>query len=173
MARMFSSYPAFSPSVITPWSISMPAASVLELYQQGTDILAPLGWDIADVQTAAALGQDIEAPLSRLHAYLDQAQFDVVAPIMREAAETPNISELAEEDARVTEAARLTLEEMEQYQADQNDLDAETERLRGELITALQGIPGLEAQIRADATLEESAREQGMTPEKAACRSST
>lgn len=148
--------------------VSMPAASVLELYQQGTDILAPLGWDIADVQTAAALGQDIEAPLSRLHAYLDQAQFDAVAPIMREAAETPNISELAEEDARVTEAARLTLEEMEQYQADQNDLDAETERLRGELITALQGIPGLEAQIRADATLEESAREQGMTPEKAA-----
>lgn len=149
-------------------NISMPAASVLELYQQGTDILAPLGWEVADVRTAAALGQDIEAPLSRLHAYLDQAQFDAVAPIMREAAETPNINELAEEDARVTEAAQLTLEEMEQYQADQNDLDAETERLRGEMMTALQSVPGLESQIRADATLEESAREQGMTPEKAA-----
>lgn len=149
-------------------NVSMPAAAVLELYQKGTDILAPLGWDIADVQSSAALGQDIEAPLSRLHAYLDQAQFDAVAPIMRATVETPNINELAEEDARVTEAAQLTLEEMEQYQVDQNDLDAETERLRGELITALQSIPGLESQIRADATLEESAREQGMTPEKAA-----
>lgn len=148
-------------------NISMPAASVLELYQQGTDILAPLGWDAADVQTAAALGQDIEVPLSRLHAYLDQAQFDAVAPIMREAADTPNINELVEEDARVTEVAQLTLEEMEQFQAEQNDLEAETERLRDEMIAALQSVPGLESQIRADATLEESARDQGLTPEKA------
>ena len=149
-------------------NVALPADAVLELYQQGTNILAPMGWEVADIQAAAALGQDVEAPLSRLHAYLDQPQFEAAARIMRASPESQNLQETAELDERVEEAARMTLEDMEQYRAEQNAIDTEVERLRGELAMAMQSVPGLEAQLRADSTLEESAREQGMTPQKAA-----
>ncbi|WP_300907591.1 hypothetical protein [uncultured Desulfovibrio sp.] len=147
---------------------SVPASAVLELYQNETDIITPLGWNLEDVQTAAALGQDIDVRLSHLHASLNQDQINAVSPFLREDADASTIQETAIEADRVRESANAAAEEMARFQAEENEMDVELERLRTEMKDALGSVPGIQTSLKADATQEESARGQAMTPEKAA-----
>lgn len=147
---------------------SVPASTVIELYQNETDIITPLGWNLEDVQTAAALGQDIDVQLSHLHASLNQDQINAVSPFLREDADAPTIQETAIEADRVRESANAAAEEMARFQAEENEMDVELERLRTEMKDALGSVPGIQTSLKADATQEESARGQAMTPEKAA-----
>lgn len=149
-------------------TVHLPAAAVLELYQSGTDILEPLGWDLGDVADAAALGQDLEAPLTRLHAHLDAAGFDAVADIMRPAPDAMNAVEAANLDERLHDDMDEVSAAFAEYQEEQNAVDAEMERIRGEISGAVESVPGLASQTRADSTLEETASGSGMTPERTA-----
>lgn len=149
-------------------NVSIPADAVLELHQSGMDILEPMGWQAQDVADAAAMGQELEVPLSRLHTRLDNTTFGAVIDVARR---TPD-SMTAVEAAQINERIQADTEEVNdafmEYQAEQNTIDAEMERVRSEISGAVGSVPGLASQVRADSTLEETASADGMTPEKAA-----
>lgn len=149
-------------------NVSIPADAVLELHQSGMDILEPMGWQAQDVADAAAMGQELEVPLSRLHTRLDNTTFGAVIDVARR---TPD-SMTAVEAAQINERIQADTEEVNdafmEYQAEQNTIDAEMERVRSEISGAVGSVPGLASQVRADSTLEETAAADGMTPEKAA-----
>lgn len=149
-------------------NVTLPASEVLRLYQDGTDIITPMGWNLEDVQVASAFGQELEVGLARIHAMLDTEQFEAAAGIMRRTSDAWTETEASLVDDAQKEDIRDTLANLEEYQAEQNAIDAEMERVRSEISGAVGSVPGLASQVRADSTLEETAAADGMTPEKAA-----
>lgn len=149
-------------------NVMLPADKVLELHQSGREILAPLGLREQDVIDAAQMGQDIEMPRSRLHAMLDQPSFDAVAGFMRPAADALTLEEASDVETRIKEDAESLGAVYAEYQAEQNAIDAEVERVRSEIESSLKGVPGVASQIESDTALEEAARGERMTPERAA-----
>lgn len=149
-------------------NVTLPASEVLRLYQDGTDIITPMGWNLEDVQVASAFGQELEVGLARVHAMLDTEQFEAAAGIMRRTSDAWTETEASLVDDAQKEDIRDTLANLEEYQAEQNAIDAEMERVRSEISGAVGSVPGLASQVRADSTLEETAAADGMTPEKAA-----
>lgn len=149
-------------------NVLLPADKVLQLYQSGQDILTPLGLQEQDVLDAAQMGQELEIPRSRLHAMLDQSSFDAVVSFMRPVEDAMTLEEAAEVETRISEDAEALGDAYAEYQAEQNAIDAEVERVRSEIESSLKSVPSVVAQIESDTALDDLARGERMTTERAA-----
>lgn len=136
--------------------VSIPMAEAYQLYQEGTDILTPLGISPETAQKDALLGNSVQVKLSDLHARLDQPQFEAAATVMerdgslsaREAQEAPEsllqkirqqLDAGTEEQARADGTSFLTLEQRDSFSAAQK-------ALRDEVLQAVKQNPNLMAQ---------------------------
>ncbi|MDR2160818.1 MAG: hypothetical protein LBO77_01580 [Desulfovibrio sp.] len=126
--------------------VDLPADAALELYQSGTDILTPLGFTEEQAQGLAAQGQAFTVPVAKLHAYLDQQQFESAAQIMRRNPEAMSAAEAAAIDERVAADAQKMVELYQEQASELDALGEAKERLRGETATAIAANPGLKAQ---------------------------
>lgn len=129
-------------------SVQLPADAVLELFQNGTDLISPLGYTEQEVAKLADMGQQIEVPLSRLHARLDQVQFDAAASIMRQSPAGVSAAEAANTQNRIEHDAAILIEHEQQRQEQQNAFEAERERLRVDVTSAIESVPGLQVQAQ-------------------------
>lgn len=130
-------------------TVQLPADAVLELYQNGADLLSPLGLSKDEASRAAGMGHAFEVPVSRLHAYLDPQQFEAAAQIMRRIPEGFNAAEATRIDARLEADAQKIVELYQDNAQVFEQLAAEKERLRGEAAQAIRGVPGLLSQVEA------------------------
>lgn len=136
--------------------VSIPMTEAYALYQEGTDILTPLGIAPETAQKDALLGNSVQVKLSDLHARLDQPQFEAAATVMerdgslsaREAQEAPEsllqkirqqLDAGTEEQARADGTSFLTLEQRDSFSAAQK-------ALRDEVLQAVRQNPNLMAQ---------------------------
>jgi len=128
---------------------AIPADAALEYYQSGIDILTPLGITEEQAQKAAAQGQDIHVPVSRLHANLDRTQMEAAANIMRSTPDALNVAEAARLDQRVAQDAAKVIELFQSQTAELEALDKMREELRQETIETIRKNPALVAQAKA------------------------
>ncbi len=130
-------------------SVALPADAMLELYQEGTDLLTPLGFTEEQARRTAALGQDFLVPVAKLPAYLNRQEFEAAARIMRRTPEALNAAEAAQLDARLEADAQKIVELYQDNAQVFDQLAAEKERLRGEAAQAIRDVPGLLSQVEA------------------------
>ena len=129
--------------------VTLSAADVVQLYQSGTDIITPMGWNLEELETAAALGEDLTAPLAQLHANLDKPQFDAVAGILRENPDAVRVADADTLQDRIqadVEQVRALYQQSAEAEA---AITGERDRLRDEMRQAVAGNPGLRAQAEA------------------------
>lgn len=129
--------------------VDLPADALMELYQGGTDLLTPLGISEADAGKAADAGHALTVPISKLHAYLDQQQFEAAARIMRRNPEALNAAEAARMDERLAADVQRVVELYQENAAVFDELAAEKNRLHTEVSKAIHEVPGLRSQVEA------------------------
>lgn len=129
--------------------VDLPADALMELYQEGTDLLTPLGISETDAGKAADAGHALTVPISKLHAYLDQQQFEAAARIMRRNPEALNAAEAARMDERLAADVQKVVELYQENAAVFDELAAERNRLHAEVSKAIHEVPGLRSQVEA------------------------
>ncbi|MDL2267207.1 hypothetical protein LJC46_04370 [Desulfovibrio sp. OttesenSCG-928-G15] len=146
-AHMQSALEAAGPAMLE--KVELPADAALELYQSGTDVLSPLGITEQEAVAAAEHGQSFTVQASRMHAYLDQQQFDAAAQIMRRGADGMSVVEAARLDEELA-ANAATMLELYQGQAEEfAAFDAAVADLRTQTIASVNAVPGLKAQAES------------------------
>lgn len=135
--------------------VALPADAALELYQQGVDILSPLGLSEQDAVKAAAQGQDLLVTAAKLPAYLDRQQMEAAAKIVRRVPEAMSAEDAARLDERVAEDAAMITELYQAQAAEMDAFEQQLEALRAETASAIQNAPGLKAQAEAMGGLEQ------------------
>lgn len=135
--------------------VELPAEAVLTLYEGGTDIITPMGWDLQSVQQEAAAGGNMEAELSRMHAWLDDATFGKAAEIaipggqeMSTQAAASSINELVSLD---TEQIN---EKIAQWNMEQTARSQQLDRLRRELTESVSSVPNIKALLTQQNTTQ-------------------
>ncbi|MBO4317765.1 MAG: hypothetical protein J5855_05775, partial [Mailhella sp.] len=127
--------------------VLIPADAVLELQQNGTDIIGAMGWDQAEVEKMAEAGQDIRWSAAGLQAHLDADTMKQIIPVMRQSEEAMT----SREAERIDELLQVDLDEVF------NDIDeavfeeaavrGEMDRLRREIRESAEASPNLMRQI--------------------------
>lgn len=74
--------------------VQLPADAALELYQSGTDLLSPLALPSRKQEGGGTGAAPFSVPVSRMHAYFDQQQFEAAAQPMRRSPESVNVTEV-------------------------------------------------------------------------------
>ena len=137
-------------------TVLIPADAAWQMQQAGTDIAGAFGWNIADMEEAAALGQDIAVPLSRIHAaQIPTNDKNTLFDVMRERPESMSAFEAMDESvlAEDVDAVNAAVEEWE-YQQDR--LDMELDRVRTQMTEAVRSSPVLLRQLTTSADTETS-----------------
>lgn len=137
-------------------TVLVPADAAWQMQQAGTDIAGAFGWNIADMEEAAALGQDIAVPLSRIHAaQIPTDDKNTLFDVMRERPESMSAFEAMDESvlAEDVDAVNAAVEEWE-YQQDR--LDMELDRVRTQIIESVRSSPVLLRQLTTSADTETS-----------------
>lgn len=127
----------------------IPADQAIALYQDGTDIITPLGISEEDARIAANLGQSLDVPLSDMLVKLDRAQMEAAAHIMSVDERGMSVADAEETDARLEEDAAEVTRIYNEYAKEQSEYDAERDRLRADVETAVASVPGLKAQAES------------------------
>ena len=134
-------------SSVLAQSVYIPPQAALDLMNQGTDILTPLGITVEEAQDAAAKDVDLEVKQSALQARLDVDQVSEVLQIMRETPNAPSLMDvLGSQDIEAEEM----LAAVEEAKSRKRKLDAvrkEEMRLIGEM-TPLMGNQVAQQQAR-------------------------
>lgn len=149
----------------TAQEVSVPMEQAVALFQQGVDVITPMGLSLEEAQKAAALGQALDVPLSDLHARLDQKQFSAVSEIFVRKGEAASAADVQTSDEDLARMFRQTLDSDERMDAarsaeswlspeQRTAYGAEMERLRGEMREAIMASPNLKAQVEALAGVE-------------------
>ncbi|MCR5257448.1 MAG: hypothetical protein K6E40_04755 [Desulfovibrio sp.] len=149
----------------TAQEVSVPMDQAVALFQQGVDVITPMGLSLEEAQKAAALGQALDVPLSDLHARLDQKQFSAVSEIFVRKGEAASAADVQTSDEDLARMFRQTLDSDERMDAarsaeswlspeQRTAYGAEMERLRGEMREAIMASPNLKAQVEALAGVE-------------------
>lgn len=129
----------------------IPGYEALRLYQDGMEALPDaLGHSLEQIQNAAAKGQDVEVPVSRLVSRLDGAQFASVLDVARKTPESLSLADLRSDDAMHAETRRV-LDSYRERQAAEADYVAAAQGLRESMALAVGETPGLKAQAEARA----------------------
>ena len=137
-------------------NVLIPADAALQMQQEGMDLCGALGWEVQDLEEAAALGQEMEYPVARLHARLGR-QPDVmkrVADIMREAPESMSSKEASYVNELLEDDLDGVIEAAEEEALEQSAIEGEIERLRNEIRTAVKSVKKLYSEIMASADPE-------------------
>ena len=137
-------------------TVLVPADAAWQMQQAGTDIAGAFGWNIADMEEAAALGQDIAVPLSRIHAaQIPTDDKNTLFDVMRERSESMSAFEAMDESvlAEDVDAVNAAVEEWE-YQQDR--LDMELDRVRTQITESVRSSPVLLRQLTTSADTETS-----------------
>ena len=137
-------------------TVLVPADAAWQMQQAGTDIAGAFGWNIADMEEAAALGQDIAVPLSRIHAaQIPTDDKNTLFDVMRERPESMSAFEAMDESvlAEDVDAVNAAVEEWE-YQQDR--LDMELDRVRTQITESVRSSPVLLRQLTTSADTETS-----------------
>jgi hypothetical protein len=137
-------------------TVFLPADAAWQMQQSGVDIAAPLGWEQATLEEAAALGHDIAVPFARLEARLDPAVMKQVADIMKEGPEMPNAIMAEEPNLFLADDIEAIDSAVQEWEFEQNLLDFELERLRSDLTAAVRSVPNLLKDIVGSADTETS-----------------
>lgn len=143
--------------------VQLPADALLELYQDGTDLLGPLGLSEEQVTRAAGMGHSFEVSVSRLHANLDQGQFDAAAQIMRRSPDSFSAREADRVDNKIAADAKKVATLYQEQASELSALEKERERVRNEAVAAVESVPGLKAQAKSMAGGVEAYVDQWVT----------
>lgn len=137
-------------------TVYIPADAAWQMQTQGTDLVAALGWTQESLEEAASLGHDIAVPLSRLVSRLDTGTLNAVADIMREGPNAMNVFEAEEPNSFLQEDVDAISAAAEEWEFEQDMLDAELDRVRSAITEAVRSVPGLLQQIVGSADTETS-----------------
>ncbi|MDE7065386.1 MAG: hypothetical protein K2O70_07960, partial [Desulfovibrionaceae bacterium] len=137
--------------------VLIPADAALELQGNGTDLAGPLGWDVRDMEEAAALGHDIVMPAARVQALLPPEQMKAVADIMRESPHAKSALEAANLTEDLPADMDALLEQAEDEALERSAVAGELERLRGEMMRAVTAAPHLMKQLASGMDAETGA----------------
>ena len=151
---------ALSPTMQEEVAIPMDAA--LELHQEGTDILTPLGISQEAAQEAAENGQSVYVRLGNLHVAMDAAQFKAVAEIMIRGDQGESAADAKDADQRIEQTLRqiandaeVEQEVLDGFAALQPEQKTELQQAHQEMLSQVKdtvaAIPGLanQAEIQA------------------------
>ncbi|HJB64734.1 MAG TPA: hypothetical protein H9768_00415 [Candidatus Mailhella merdavium] len=130
--------------------VLIPADAAWELQQKGTDLAGPLGWDVRDMEEAAALGHDLVMPAARLQALLPPEQMKAVADIMRESPNAKSALEAAKLNEDLPADLDGLIEQAEDDALERAAVEGEIARLRAEMTQAVTSSPHLVGQISSD-----------------------
>jgi len=137
-------------------TVLIPADVAWQMQSGGVDLAGAFGWEVRDLEEAAALKHDIAVPLARLHtipvpAESRNALFDVMReqPSAMSAMEAVDGSVLAEDVDAVNAAA-------EEWEYQQDRLDMELDRVRAQITEAVRSAPELMRQLTTSADTETS-----------------
>lgn len=136
--------------------VLIPADAAWELQRNGTDLAGRLGWDVRDMEEAAALGHDIVMPAARLQALLAPEQMKAVADIMRESPYAKSALEAANLNEDLPADMDGLIERAEDDALERSAIEGELERLRGEMTQAVASAPHLMGQITSSMDAETS-----------------
>lgn len=128
-------------------SVFLPATDVLTLHQSGVNLLASLEVTEETITQAAAMGHDIEVPVSRLHATLSTDDFAKVSEIMRSTYDAPNIKELSEKIARFEGEQNQVMQTLADFKAEEARHSEAKKTLRTATLEAIRSNPHLSAQV--------------------------
>ncbi|MCH5278140.1 MAG: hypothetical protein J1E80_09985, partial [Desulfovibrionaceae bacterium] len=127
--------------------VLIPADAALQLQQQGVDLAGPLGWEMRDLEEAAALGHDIVMPAARVQAMLSPDAMKAVADIMREAPRAMSAVEASELNDNLPADLDGLIEQAEEDALERSAIEGELARLRDEMTQAVKSAPHLMGQI--------------------------
>lgn len=127
--------------------VLIPADAALQLQQQGVDLAGPLGWEMRDLEEAAALGHDIVMPAARVQSLLQPDAMKAVADIMREAPQAMSAVEAAELNDNLPADMDGLIEQAEEDSLERSAIEGELTRLREEMTQAVKSAPHLMGQI--------------------------
>lgn len=128
-------------------TVYIPADAAWQMQTQGTDLVAALGWTQESLEEAASLGHDIAVPLSRLVSRLDSGTLNAVADIMREGPQAMNVFEAEDPNSFLQADVDAISAAAEEWEFEQDMLDAELDRVRTAITEAVRSVPGLLNQI--------------------------
>ena len=137
-------------------TVYIPADAAWQMQTQGTDLVTALGWTQESLEEAASLRHDIAVPLSRLVSRLDSGTLNSVADIMREGPNAMNVFEAEEPNSFLQEDVDAINAAAEEWEFEQDMLDAELDRVRSAITEAVRSVPGLLQQIVGSADTETS-----------------
>ena len=114
-------------------SVYIPPQAALDLMEQGTDILTPLGITVEEAQDAAAKDIDLEVKQSALQARLDVDEVNAALQIVRERPDAPSLMDvLGAQDVESVEM-QAALEEAKSRKRKIDAVRKEEMRLIGEM----------------------------------------
>lgn len=137
-------------------TVYIPADAAWQMQTQGTDLVTALGWTQESLEEAASLRHDIAVPLSRLVSRLDSGTLNSVADIMREGPNAMNVFEAEEPNSFLQDDVDAINAAAEEWEFEQDMLDAELDRVRSAITEAVRSVPGLLQQIVGSADTETS-----------------
>lgn len=137
-------------------TVYIPADAAWQMQSQGTDLVNLLGWTQESLEEAASLGHDIAVPLSRLVSRLDSGTLNAVADIMREGPQAVNVFEAEDPNSFLQADVDAINTAAEEWEFEQDMLDAELERVRSSITEAVRSVPALLNQIVGSADPETS-----------------
>lgn len=127
--------------------VYIPPQAALDLMEQGTDILTPLGISVEEAQDAAAKDIDLEVKQSALQARLDVDEVNAALQIMRERPDAPSLMDvLGSQDVESVEM-QAAVEEAKSRKRKIDAVRREEMRLIGEM-TPLMGHQVAQQQTR-------------------------
>lgn len=128
-------------------TVLIPAGAAWQMQQSGVDLANVFGWDVRDMEEAAALGHDIAVPLARLHAAPIQANDkNTLFEVMREKPSSMNFVE-AVEGSVLADDIEAVNQAAEEYDYQQERLDIEADRIRTQITEAVRSAPELRRQL--------------------------
>lgn len=129
--------------------VYLPADAVQELYQNGTDLISPLGFTLEEVQELATNGQDMIVPLSEAQSFLNMEEFEAASKIMRAGPDAYNYAEVANQKDFEEGQELLLMEAYDEHTKEMTAWENESSRLRDELVLAVNANKNLTAQAIA------------------------